>query len=56
MDKFNVGDRVWYLDFSGKKLKGTVSGKGTKDGKTVYDVDLDDGSCCWGYADQFRKA
>jgi hypothetical protein len=53
--EFSRGDRVLYSGAWGSHAPqpGKITGKGEKNGRTVYDVDLDNGNSHWGYADQF---
>jgi hypothetical protein len=51
-----IGTRVIYFgNFgNGDGQPGTITGKGEKNGREVYDVTLEDGDTRWGYADQFE--
>lgn len=49
-----VGTRVRYFPRDGLPKLGKIVDSGSKNGMKVYDVDLDDGDCRWGYRDQFE--
>jgi hypothetical protein len=50
-----IGDRVLYAGAwgTGDPRPGTITGRGEKNGKPVFDVQLDNGANHWGHADQF---
>jgi hypothetical protein len=56
MNRFNIGDPVWYRGAwgSGLPAAGHVAGMGWKNNRRVYDVKLcGHAGECWGYEDQF---
>jgi hypothetical protein len=51
-----IGDRVLYAGAWGTEdpQPGIILGRGEKNGKPVFDVQLDNGAEHWGYANQFK--
>ena len=56
MTELRTGDRVEYRGSwgDGPARDGVITGSGVEAGELVYDVTLDSGLRCWGYANQFR--
>lgn len=54
---FIESDKVFYRGAFGRDQAkpATIVGIGQKNGRLVYDVRLDDGGECWGYADQITR-
>ena len=55
--EFKEGDAVWYRGSFGREpaKAGVIHDFGEENSHTVYDVDINDGESCWGYASQFTK-
>lgn len=50
---FTPNQRVSYEDRTGQRHVGNLVGCDEKNGRTVYDIETDNGEEFWGYEDQF---